>query len=86
MIKILINVGKPFACAVGYVAPLFIFDLMFGHFSIAMLIVTAIVFGYISLYFWLLDYFGESFLFWLILIVGFFGPIVIMLVPGFINN
>ena len=84
-IKILSIVRKPLYCAVVYILPFVIINLMSGLPFIAAAIGTAVVFGYILLYFWLLDYFGESLWYWLILVLGFVGPNLIVFVPILFN-
>ena len=58
-IKILSIARKPFTCAVIYVLPFLFYNIIMAHPFVAIVIGAVITFGYIALYFWLLDYFSE---------------------------
>ena len=56
------------------------------HIVLVRVIGGAIGFGYIFLYFWLLDYFGESWWYWPILIIGFVGPNLLIFAPAILKG
>ncbi|MEN6306839.1 MAG: hypothetical protein ABFD91_03710 [Anaerohalosphaeraceae bacterium] len=70
LIKLVLVTERPWLCAGLYAAISFVLRLCFGASLGVVLLHTAIVFGLVGLYFWLLDRYSESGLFWLILIVG----------------
>jgi hypothetical protein len=70
LVKLLIQTNKPVWCAEIYAAFVFIMALIFGKPLIVVIIASAIAFCLAFLYFWLLNKFEDSGLFWLILILG----------------
>ena len=70
LIKLLLVTEQPILCAGIYTAIRFIFSLIFGFPFLAVLIGSAIGFGLAFLYFWLLDRFRETGVFWIVLILG----------------
>jgi len=70
LVKLLLNTNKPVQCAGIYTAGSFLIDLIFGRPFLFAVIASAISFAFALLYFWLLDKFEESSLFWVILILG----------------
>jgi hypothetical protein len=71
LIRVLIMTDQPFWCSGIYASAVFIFGLMTGAPFLNVLIAAAIAFALTSLYFWLLNRF-EGFLWWIIMLVGFF--------------
>ncbi|MDT8389321.1 MAG: hypothetical protein RRC34_02310 [Lentisphaeria bacterium] len=76
LIKLLIATNNPLLCAGIYVSLGFVFGLLLGNPLVYVLIATAISFGLAFLYFWLLDRFEDSAIFWVILIAGLLIGIV----------
>jgi len=70
LVKLLLTTNKAVLCAGLYTGIGFVLGLAFGHGIIAVAIASAIAFGLSFVYFWLLDKFEDSILFWIILIVG----------------
>ena len=70
LVKLLLNTNKPAQCAGIYTAGSFLMNLIFGGPFLFAVIASAISFPFALLYFWLLDKFEESSLFWVILILG----------------
>ena len=85
-IKILSIAGRPKICAVLYVLPFIFYTFVMGTPFTAAVTGGAILFGYIFLYFWLLDYFTESWWYWLILIIGFVGPNLLIFAPAILKG
>lgn len=76
LVKLLIATNKPLLCASIYVSLGFIFGLLLERPFAYVLLSTAISFVLALLYFWLLDRFEDSGMFWVILIVGLLIGIV----------
>jgi hypothetical protein len=76
LVKVLLKTNKPALCAAIYVAMGFVVGLMFGRSFIPLVIGSAIAFALAYLYFWLLNRFEESGVFWVILVLGFFIVLV----------
>ena len=70
LLKLLIVTERPILCAGVYSGLRLILGLVFGEELIPDLIASAITFGLALLYFWLLNRFQGSSIFWLVLIVG----------------
>ena len=70
LVKLLLNTNRPAQCAGIYTAGSFLLSLIFGRPFLFAVIASAISFAFALLYFWLLDKFEESSLFWVILILG----------------
>jgi hypothetical protein len=81
-VKALSAWGRPFLCAIFYTAPFILYSLITGQPFVMVAIGGAIGLCYNSLYFWLLDYFEESFWYWIILVVGFVGPGFLIFLPA----
>ena len=71
LIRLLLMTDQPFLCSGIYASLVLFFGLITGTPFLNMLIPVAIAFVLSSIYFWLLDRF-EGFLWWIIMIVGFF--------------
>ncbi|MEZ7279788.1 hypothetical protein [Pseudoalteromonas sp. 68 DY56-GL68] len=70
LLKLLINTERPSLCAGIYTAIVLLFNLMFGLGFITS-IVGAVISGVLALiYFWLLNHFRDTAIFWLVLILG----------------
>ncbi|MDP6525443.1 MAG: hypothetical protein QGH15_14590 [Kiritimatiellia bacterium] len=70
LIKILLATENPVLCAGIYAGARFIFAMLFTNPFFEALIGSAIAFGLACLYFWLLDRFKDSGMFWVVLVVG----------------
>ena len=70
LVKLLLNTNKPAQCAGIYAVGGFLISLIFGRPFLFAGIASAISFAFALLYFWLMDKFEESSLFWVILILG----------------
>lgn len=70
LVKLLLITDRPPLCAGIYTAGGFVLALAFGVPPVYALIRSAIAFGLAFVYFWLLDRFEESSLFWVILVLG----------------
>jgi len=80
LIKILSIVRKPYYCAIWYIIPVGIYRFVTAETFLVAGISTAITFGYVTFYFWLLDRFSESILVYIfILVAGFVGPPFLLL-------
>lgn len=76
LIKLLIATNNPLLCTSVYVSFGFIFGLLLGNPFVYVLIAAAISFGLAFAYFWLLNRFEDSGMFWVILVVGLLIGIV----------
>ena len=76
LIKLLIETEKPLLCAGIYAGLTLLLGAIFGAPIIALLISTAIAFGYSFGWFWLLVRVGEGTLWWVVLIGGLLVPAV----------
>lgn len=76
LVKLLIATNRPVLCAGIYVSLGFVFGLLLGRPFAYVLIGSAISFALALAYFWLLDRFEDSGLFWVILVVGLLIGIV----------
>jgi hypothetical protein len=76
LVRVLIITNRPLLCAGIYVSISFVFSLLSGSSFVYLLIASAISFGLAFLYFWLLDRFEESVMFWVILVVGLLVGVV----------
>ena len=76
LVKLLLKTNKPVLCAGIYVVLGFILGLMFGRPFIYVVIGSAVSFGLAFIYFWLLNRFEDSGLFWGILVLGLFIGLV----------
>ena len=85
-IKVLAIFGRPKICAALFVLPFILYAFITPTPFTAAAIGGAILFGYIFLYFWLLDYFGESGWYWLILIIGFIAPNLVIFAPAILKG
>jgi len=70
LVRLLIHTNKPAVCAGLYITLICILGLMLGWPFKFFILRVGISFGLAFLYFWLLDKFEESALFWLILLLG----------------
>ena len=70
LLKLLINTERPSLCAGIYTAIVLLFNLMFGLGFIASIVGAAISGVLALIYFWLLNHFRETAIFWLVLILG----------------
>jgi len=70
LIKLLLVTEKPMLCAGIYTGVAFLFSLLVGKPFLAVLIGSAIGFGLALLYFWLLNRFRDTGIFWVVLILG----------------
>ena len=70
LLKLLAMSGKPFLCSGLYAGFILVFKLLAGSTFDAVIIPTVIGFALSTVYFLLLNYFHESWLYWLILVVG----------------
>ncbi len=70
LIKLLLITENPFLCAGVYSGLRFLIALIFGYPLLPTLIASAISFALALLYFWLLNRFQGSAIFWLVLILG----------------
>ena len=61
-----------------------LYALVTGQPFAATTISIVIMFGYMALYFWLLDYFSESWWYWLIFILGLITPLLLALLYGWL--
>jgi len=86
ILRILAISGRPKTCAVLYMLPFIFYSFVTGAPFLAIAIGGAIMFGYIFIYFWLLDYFDESMWYWLILIIGFVAPNLLIFAPAILNG
>jgi hypothetical protein len=69
LIRLLIETNKPFLCSGIYAAAVTVFALISGH-GVKALVAGVWAFLLSSAYFWLLDRFDGSILFWIIMILG----------------
>ena len=70
LVKLLIATDQPFLCSGLYTVIKFLIALAFGAQLGSALLFAAIAFVLASIYFWLLDYFDETFWWWIILLGG----------------
>lgn len=70
LIKLLLVTEKPMLCAGIYAGVAFLFSLLVGNPFLAVLIGSTIGFGLALLYFWLLNRFRDTGIFWVVLILG----------------
>ena len=70
LLKLLINTERPSLCAGIYTAIVLLFNLMFGLGFITSIVGAAISGVLALIYFWLLNHFRETAIFWLVLILG----------------
>ena len=80
-IKALIMVERPFLCAALYSIPAALLGFMTGRSVLFVGLDMIFRLGYTSFWFWLLDKFSESFLYWFILLLGIIAPFLIVLIP-----
>ena len=76
LIKLLINTEKPMLCAGIYAGAVLFFGLITGGPSFGLFVATAIALACAVLYFWLLQRFNDSALFWVIAALGIFIGLV----------
>jgi len=69
LIRLLIETNKPFLCSGIYGAVVAVFALISGH-GVGALVAGVWAFLLSSVYFWLLDRFDGSILFWVIMVLG----------------
>jgi len=72
LVKLLLATEKPLLCAGIYAVIGLTLRLLFGYPFVPTVVASAISFALAFGYFWLLDKFQESGLFWVIMILGFF--------------
>ncbi|HOI56001.1 MAG TPA: hypothetical protein PLP01_12180 [Phycisphaerae bacterium] len=83
-LKLLDETGRPFLCAVAYVAVEFVLGLFFQTAWLALLLSSAVTLAYVAAYFWLLDRYGHSrSLYWTILLIGLFLPAAVRIAWGY---
>ncbi|RZF90965.1 hypothetical protein EXT42_16195 [Pseudoalteromonas sp. CO302Y] len=70
LLKLLINTERPSLCAGIYTAIVLLFNLMFGLGFITSIVGAAISGVLALIYFWLLNHFRGTAIFWLVLILG----------------
>ncbi|MCF7501851.1 MULTISPECIES: hypothetical protein [unclassified Pseudoalteromonas] len=70
LLKLLINTERPSLCAGIYTAIVLLFNLMFGLGFITSIVGAAISGVLALIYFWLLNHFRDTAIFWLVLILG----------------
>jgi hypothetical protein len=75
LIRLLIVTNKPFLCSGIYAATVTVFALIGGS-GTGAVVVGGLAFLLSSAYFWLLDRFEDSFLFWIIMVAGLLIGIV----------
>jgi hypothetical protein len=70
LIKLLILTEKPMLCAGIYGAVALLFTLFVHGPSLGLIVVGAVAFALAAIYFWLLQRFQDSALFWVIAVLG----------------
>ncbi|MFI4912781.1 MAG: hypothetical protein ACIAQZ_14040 [Sedimentisphaeraceae bacterium JB056] len=70
LVKFLIQTNMPFWTAGIYTVVNLLFSLAMGHSFMLCLVASVVVFIFASIYFWLLDKFEDSLLWWPIAIIG----------------
>jgi len=70
LVKLLIATNSPLLCAGIYTGIGFIFRLMMEQPFSYLAVASALSFVFAFIYFWLLDRFEESVLFWVIMVLG----------------
>ena len=70
LVKILVSTNSPALCAGIYTTCSFVLGLLSGGSFFFLLIGSVFAFGLAYLYFWLLDRFEDSALFWVVFILG----------------
>lgn len=76
LLKLLINTERPGLCAGIYTVIVLLLNLMAGVGFIATILGTAIAGALAFAYFWLLNHFRDTAIFWLILIIGLFIGVI----------
>jgi hypothetical protein len=72
LLKLLDVSNKPLLCSGIYAGIVFLLGLMFGASFLPVIVSTGIAFALSTAYFFLLNYFSESWYYWPILVIGLF--------------
>lgn len=70
LLKLLINTERPNLCAGIYTGIVLLINLMSGVGFLTSIVATAIAGALALIYFWLLNHFRDTAIFWVILIIG----------------